>query len=71
MFGKQAVAHLINRSTEDGQDRRRFLKAAGLAGLGIVGTAAAGTLPMASAADDGAATDAGGAWSAKPADSAG
>ncbi|MGW4529110.1 ferritin-like domain-containing protein [Amycolatopsis sp. NPDC004378] len=41
MFGKRYAASMINRSAENDQDRRRFLKAAGMTGLGVVG---AGTL---------------------------
>ncbi len=42
MFGRQLVADMIDRSAENGADRRRFLQTAGLAGLGVVG---ATTLP--------------------------
>ncbi len=42
MFGKQVVADMISRSAENPNDRRRFLRNAGLAGLGVVG---ASTLP--------------------------
>ncbi|RJQ82322.1 twin-arginine translocation signal domain-containing protein [Pseudonocardiaceae bacterium YIM PH 21723] len=44
MFGKKYAAQMINRSAENDTDRRRFLKAAGLAGLGVVGATALGTL---------------------------
>ncbi len=37
MFGKPFVRTLISRSAENRTDRRRFLKAAGAAGLGVVG----------------------------------
>jgi Ferritin-like domain len=37
MFGKSTVVDMITRSAENDQDRRRFLKQAGLAGLGVVG----------------------------------
>ena len=40
MFGKKLVADMISRSSENEADRRNFLKAAGIAGLGVVGTAA-------------------------------
>ncbi|MEV6644523.1 ferritin-like domain-containing protein [Amycolatopsis sp. NPDC051371] len=40
MFGKRYAASMINRSAENGQDRRRFLKAAGMTGLGVVGAGA-------------------------------
>lgn len=39
MFGKKMVADMISRSAETESDRRKFLKAAGLAGLGTVGAA--------------------------------
>ena len=46
MFGRNYVNHLIERSAENPDDRRRFLKSASAAGLGVVGvgvlTAAAG-----------------------------
>ena len=41
MFGRQQVAELISRSAENDNDRRKFLKGAGLAGLGVVGASAA------------------------------
>ncbi len=37
MFGKTFVRDLINRSAENDTDRRKFLKSAGVAGLGVVG----------------------------------
>ncbi|MFJ9779062.1 ferritin-like domain-containing protein [Amycolatopsis sp. NPDC101161] len=40
MFGKRYAASMINRSAENDQDRRRFLKAAGMTGLGVVGAGA-------------------------------
>ena len=40
MFGKKLVADMISRSAENEQDRRSFLKAAGVAGLGTVGAVA-------------------------------
>ncbi|WP_372660946.1 ferritin-like domain-containing protein [Amycolatopsis kentuckyensis] len=44
MFGKRFAASMINRSAENDQDRRRFLKAAGMTGLGVVGAGALGGL---------------------------
>ena len=41
MFGKAVVTDMINRSAENEADRRSFLKAAGVAGLGAVGGATA------------------------------
>lgn len=40
MFGKKLVVDMISRSSENEADRRKFLKAAGLAGLGVVGSSA-------------------------------
>ncbi len=40
MFGKKMVVDMINRSAETEADRRKFLKAAGLTGLGTVGAVA-------------------------------
>src|SRR4051812_12134213 len=40
MFGKKLVADMISRSAENEQDRRSFLRAAGVAGLGTVGAVA-------------------------------
>jgi hypothetical protein len=37
MFGKQFVRDLVERSAENDTDRRRFLRSAGVAGLGVVG----------------------------------
>jgi hypothetical protein len=39
MFGKKMVVDMIGRSSENEADRRAFLRTAGLAGLGVVGTA--------------------------------
>jgi len=50
MFGKRAVVDMIDRSAENPTDRRRFLKAAGLAGLGTVGASALTGLDTAAAA---------------------
>ena len=44
MFGKKTVADMISRSAENDQDRRNFLKMAGLSGLGVVGAGALGTV---------------------------
>lgn len=41
LFGKAVVTDMINRSAENDADRRSFLKAAGVAGLGTVGGATA------------------------------
>lgn len=52
MFGKKTVVDMINRSAENEADRRSFLRTAGLAGLGAVGTATvigAGGLPATAA----------------------
>jgi hypothetical protein len=59
MFGKKVVADMISRSAENEHDRRSFLRAAGVAGLGTVGAVAlagAGT-EAASAAPTGAPSD--------------
>jgi hypothetical protein len=40
MFGKKVVVDMINRSAENEADRRNFLRNAGLAGLGVIGTSA-------------------------------
>ncbi|MET8846041.1 ferritin-like domain-containing protein [Amycolatopsis sp. NPDC004625] len=50
MFGKRYAASMINRSAENDQDRRRFLKAAGMTGLGVVGASALGGLAAGPAA---------------------
>jgi len=50
MFGKQTVTDMISRSTTNEADRRSFLRAAGLAGLGVVGTAALSGIPGTAAA---------------------
>jgi hypothetical protein len=46
MFGKTYVSDLINRSAENETDRRRFLKSAGVAGLGVVGAGMLSGLPV-------------------------
>lgn len=61
-FSKSFVRQAVNRSAENAVDRRRFLRAAGLTGLGAAGVVGGG-LAMSGAAfadpeDDGAATDA-------------
>jgi hypothetical protein len=48
MFGKRYVHDLIERSAENAADRRRFLKSATAAGLGMIGASVAG--PAATAA---------------------
>ena len=50
MFGKNYVNQLIDRSAENPADRRRFLKSASAAGLGLVG---AGLTPRWRASFDG------------------
>ncbi|RLV49566.1 ferritin-like domain-containing protein [Nocardioides mangrovicus] len=44
MFGKSVVRDMINRSAENETDRRVFLKAAGVAGLGTLGAGSLGAL---------------------------
>ena len=54
MFGKKMVADMISRSAENEQDRRSFLRAAGVAGLGTVGAVAlAGAGTQSASADPG------------------
>jgi len=43
MFGKKTVVDMISRSAENESDRRNFLKAAGLSGLGVVGAGVLGS----------------------------
>src|SRR3954464_5274755 len=50
MFGKRYVQDLIERSAENPADRRRFLKSATAAGLGMVGVGMAGSAATAAAA---------------------
>jgi hypothetical protein len=45
MFGKTYVRDLIDRSAENETDRRRFIKTAGVAGLGVVGAGVLATIP--------------------------
>ncbi|ONI92086.1 hypothetical protein ALI144C_00100 [Actinosynnema sp. ALI-1.44] len=56
MFGKRYAARMINRSAENDQDRRRFLKAAGVTGLGFVGATTL-TAPSATAAPQAEVSD--------------
>ncbi len=59
MFGKPFVRTLISRSAENTTDRRRFLKVAGAAGLGVVGATYLGVQATSSASATGeAAADA-------------
>ncbi|MFE6610843.1 ferritin-like domain-containing protein [Amycolatopsis sp. NPDC057786] len=55
MFGKPFVRTLISRSAENRTDRRRFLKAAGAAGLGVVGATYLGVQATSSASATGEA----------------
>ena len=48
MFGTAFVRDLMVRGAENNEDRRRFLKSAGIAGLGLVGAAALGGTASAS-----------------------
>ena len=54
MFGKRYVSQLIDRSAENPDDRRRFLKTASATGLGLVG---AGLLAGTAATSASASTD--------------
>ncbi|WP_432846275.1 ferritin-like domain-containing protein [Amycolatopsis sp. CA-161197] len=47
MFGKRYAASMISRSAENPQDRRKFLQAAGMTGLGVVGVGALGGIGLA------------------------
>ncbi len=49
MFGKNYVSQLINRSAENPDDRRRFLRAASVTGLGVVGAGLLGGVAATSA----------------------
>ncbi|MFC3451726.1 ferritin-like domain-containing protein [Amycolatopsis speibonae] len=69
MFGKPFVRTLISRSAENRTDRRRFLKAAGAAGLGVVGATYLGVQATSSASATGEAAAAGDA-AAAPSDAA-
>lgn len=57
MFGKAVVRDMINRSAENETDRRIFLKAAGVAGLGTVGAGAVTSLTAGAASAAGAPSD--------------
>jgi hypothetical protein len=57
VFGKKYVGQLIERSAENPADRRRFMKSASAAGLGLVG---AGLLAGMDASPASAATDSNG-----------
>ena len=61
MFGKNYVSDLIDRSAENPADRRRFLKSASAAGLGVVGAGLVGSVAgpalAASASDANAISD--------------
>src|SRR5690242_1281833 len=57
MFGKRLVKDMIERSSENGSDRRRFLQSAGALGLGVVGAGALGAAGVAQAAPDAPAAD--------------
>jgi Ferritin-like domain len=50
MFGKPFVRELISRSAENEADRRRFLRSASVAGLGLVGAGLVGTAALETAA---------------------
>ncbi|HEY0933432.1 MAG TPA: ferritin-like domain-containing protein [Trebonia sp.] len=52
MFGKTFVRDLIDRSAENPADRRRFMKTANAAGLGVVGAGLAGAAAAPSARAD-------------------
>src|ERR1700753_4248183 len=51
VFGKNYVGQLINRSAENEADRRRFLRSASSAGLGVVGAGLVTRIPSAGAAE--------------------
>jgi hypothetical protein len=61
MFGKNYVSDLIDRSAENPADRRRFMKSASAAGLGVVGAGLLGAVAApavsASAGDSNAISD--------------
>ncbi|GAA0576347.1 ferritin-like domain-containing protein [Paractinoplanes ferrugineus] len=57
MFGKKMVKDMIERSSENGADRRRFLQSAGALGLGVIGAGALGGATVAQAAGDTEAAD--------------
>jgi hypothetical protein len=47
LFGKGTVVDIIDRSAENKTDRRRFLRSAGLAGIGTLGAGALGGMDRA------------------------
>jgi hypothetical protein len=51
VFGKNYVGRLIDRSAENEGDRRRFLKSASAAGLGVVGAGLLAGMPSAGASE--------------------
>jgi hypothetical protein len=51
VFGKNYVGALINRSAENEADRRKFLRSASAAGLGVVGAGLLAGMPSAGAAE--------------------
>ncbi len=53
LFGKRTVFDMIERSAENETDRRRFLRSAGLAGLGTLGVSALGGVGRAAAHEEG------------------
>jgi hypothetical protein len=57
VFGKNYVGQLINRSAENEADRRRFLKSASAAGLGVVGAGLLAGMPAAGASEKDASGD--------------
>jgi hypothetical protein len=57
VFGKNYVGQLINRSAENEADRRRFLKSASAAGLGVVGAGLLAGMPAAGASEKDASDD--------------
>jgi hypothetical protein len=58
VFGKNYVGQLINRSAENEADRRRFLRSASAAGLGVVGAGLLAGLPTAAGAAEKTAKEA-------------
>ena len=58
MFGKNYVGQLINRSAENEADRRRFLRSASAAGLGVVGAGLLAGLPSTAGAAEKASSEA-------------
>jgi hypothetical protein len=58
VFGKNYVGQLIDRSAENEADRRRFLKSASAAGLGVVGAGLLAGMPSAGASEKSAKEEA-------------